>query len=53
MCMNKNVTPAAPCNITPVNSILSYAKVYVRKNKRGESDTGKACGQERRGGVCN
>ena len=47
-----NVTPV-PCNITPSNSVLPYAKVYTRKNRKREDDMGKACGQEGMGGTCN
>ena len=32
---------------------LPYAKVYTRKNRRAEADTGKACGQEGMGVNCN
>ena len=47
-----NIT-LVPCNITPSNSFLPYAKVYTRKNRRSEDDTGKACGQGGMGGTCN
>ena len=49
---DENVTQV-PCNITPSNSVLPYAKVYTRKNRKREADTGKACGQEGMGGTCN
>ena len=45
--VNENTTPAAPDNITPVNSVLPYDKVYVRRNKKKQVDTGKACDQGR------
>ena len=49
-----NITPApATCNVTPSNLVSPYAKVYSRKNRKRENDTGKACDQDGLEGTCN
>ena len=40
-------------NFTPGNIVTPFANVYVRRNRKVRSGTGKACGQGVREGLCN
>ena len=42
-----------PCNLTPSKNVTPYANVYVRRNRKVNSDMAGACGPKVGKGFCN